>query len=258
MTDLPAPDAAVRLPRKRLRRVLLWSALVALLVVAQSLLVFLTVNHERVRAQEQVDAAATGAAADVRQALARQPQSLQALLWSAPPPLQWRSEVGVLLQARGELLRVERRDPQMLLQDAVDSPYQAPVFTRIARGAIELEAQLACAAAGRLAGPAYSRSYFVPVESGLGIEVMDLCVPLPADGRAGGFMVATVALGRLLEEAIGPELARSHELSFVEGDGTRLARAGGRRGAGVYVAERIIDLPGQSLQLRLDSGCRSR
>lgn len=257
MTDLPAPPAAARSPRKRLRRALLWGLLVALLLVAQSLLVFLTVNHERVRAQEQVDAAAAVAASDIRQVLARQQQSLQALLWGAPPPAQWRSDASALLQTRRELLRLERRDPQMHLADAVDSPYQAPVFTRIARAGIELEAQLACAAAGRLAGPAYSRSYFVPVESGLGMEVMDLCVPLQIEGNPGGFLVATVALHRLLEEAIGSELARGHELSFIEGDGTRLARAGGRRGAGVYVADRIIDLPGQSLQLRVDSSSGS-
>lgn len=253
MTDLPAPDVAVRLPRKRLRRLLLWGALVALLGVAQTLLVWLTVNHERVRAQEQVDIAMAEAASDVRTALARQQQTLQALLWNDPPPAQWRVEATAQLQARRELLRIERRDALMHLRDSLDSPYQAPVFTRIARSGIELEAQLACAAAQRLAGPAYSRSYFVPVESGLGIEVMDLCLPQQTDGRHVGFVVATVALGRLLEESVGAELLRRHELSFVEGDGTRLTRAGGRRGAGAYVAERIIDLPGQSLQLRVDS-----
>jgi len=42
-------------------------------------------------------------------------------------------------------------------------PYQGPLFTRIAREAIELEAQLACAGAQRLAAPAFSRSYFVPL-----------------------------------------------------------------------------------------------
>ena len=39
-------------PRQRRRRLALWGALVALLAVAQSLLVFLTANYERVRAQD--------------------------------------------------------------------------------------------------------------------------------------------------------------------------------------------------------------
>jgi len=83
---------------------------------------------------------------------------------------------------------------------------------------------------------------------------MDLCIPLQRAGRPDGVVIATLALGRLLEEAVGAEMARANELSFIEGDGTRLARAGARRGAGVFIAERLIDLPGQVLQLRIDSG----
>ena len=240
-------------PRQRRRRLALWGALVALLAVAQSLLVFLTANYERVRAQDQVEASATAAAADVRQALSRLQQSLQALQWNEPSVAQWRSDAAALLHARRELIRVERRDTALHIADAIDSPYQGPLFTRIAREAIDLDAQLACAGAQRLAAPAFSRSYFVPMNDGLGLEVMDLCIPLQRAGRSDGAVVATVALGRLLEESVGAEMARSHEMSFVEGDGTRLARAGARRGGGVYIAERIIDLPGQALQLRVDS-----
>ncbi len=246
----PLPVAPAR-PRSR--RLALWIALVALLVVAQSLLVYLTANYEKVRAQEQVEAAATAAAADVRQALSRQVQSLQALQWNDPGAAQWRAEAASLLHARRELMRVERRDAAMHVTEAVDSPYQGPVFGRIAREAMELEAQLACAAALRLAAPAFSRSYFVPLGDGLGLEVMDLCIPLQRAGHPDGTLTATLALGRLLEEAVGADMVRSHELSFVEGDGTRLARAGVRRGGGVFVAERIVDLPGLSLQLRVDS-----
>lgn len=235
------------------RRVALWGALVALLVVAQSLLVFLTANYERVRAQDQLDASATAAAADVRLSLSRLQQGLQALHWREPSAAQWRTDAAALLQSRGELIRIERRDTALHIVDAVDSPYQGPLFTRIAREAIDLDAQLACTGAQRLAAPVFSRSYFVPMNDGLGLEVMDLCIPLQRAGQRDGVVIATVALGRLLEESVGAEMARTHELSFVEGDGTRLARAGARRGGGVYVAERLIDLPGQSLQMRVDS-----
>jgi two-component system, LuxR family, sensor histidine kinase DctS len=57
----------------------------------------------------------------------------------------------------------------------------------------------------------------------------------------------------VLEGALAQREARRHELSFVEGDGTRLARAGLPRGGGVYVVERVVDLPGATLQLRADS-----
>ena len=72
---------------------------------------------------------------------------------------------------------------------------------------------------------------------------------------ADGFLVGHASrCAALLEEAVARRArCARHELSFVEGDGTRLARAGMPRGAGVYVAERVVDLPGTTLQLRVDS-----
>jgi len=240
-------------PRTRTRRALLWGALMALLVVAQSMLVWLTVNYESARGQEQVDSAAAGVAADVKQALSRDLQSLQALLWNDPTPAQWRSDAAVLLRAHRELVRVERRDLKHDITDAVDSPYQGPLFTRLPREDIDLDTEVACQTAVRQAGPVYSRSYFVPLPNGLGVEVMDVCLPVQRNGRLSGFMAATFSLQGVLSESVGSEILRSHELSFVEGDGTRLARVGLLRGAGVYVSERLVDLPGLTLQLRLDS-----
>ena len=237
----------------RRRRALLWGALVALLAVAQSLLVWLTVNYESNRAQEQVEAASAGVAADVKQALARDLEGLQALLWNDPAPAQWRADSARLLHERRQLLRVERRDLEHHIVDAVDSPFQAPVFTRIRREDIDLETEVACVAARRQAGPAYSRSYFVPFPDGLGLEVVDVCMPTQHAGRIDGFMAATFALSALLNQAVAADVLRHHELSFVEGDGTRLARVGQMRGAGVFVSERLVDLPGLTLQLRLDS-----
>ena len=237
----------------RRRRALLWGALVALLVVAQSLLVGLTVSYEGNRAQEQVEAAAAAAAADVKQALSRDLQNLQALLWNDPARPQWSAEAASLLHAHRELLRIERRDAKHGISDAIDSPFQAPVFTRIRREDIDLETEVACGAASRQATPVFSRSYFVPLPDGLGLEVMDVCMPVQRGGKIDGFMAATFALSAVLTESVGPQVLRDHELSFVEGDGTRLARIGLMRGSGVYVAERLIDLPGQTLQLRMDS-----
>jgi two-component system, LuxR family, sensor histidine kinase DctS len=72
-------------------------------------------------------------------------------------------------------------------------------------------------------------------------------------GRAAGFLVGSFALTHWLDGVMQAQHARRHELSFVEGAGTRLARAGAARGAGIYVAERALDLPGATLQLRADS-----
>ena len=240
-------------PPGPLRRALPWMALVALMLVAQSLLVALTINYEGVRALEQVEATAAGAGADIRQRLARNLQNLQSLLWREASSDAWRDEATSLLRQRSELLRIEVRDDRLGITDVVDSPYEAPVFTRLPRAALNLDTELACTAAQRLSGPAYSRSYFVPLPNGLGVEVIDLCLPLQRGGELSGYLVATTALTALMRESLGPDVLRAHEVSFVEGDRTRLARAGAVRGAGVYVVERLIDLPGQTLQLRVDS-----
>ena len=249
-------DTAITLqaPRpRRWRRAALWAALVGLLIVAQSLLVALTLNYESTRAQEQVESAAIGAAAQLKQQLARDQQDLQALLWNDPSLPQWRAEAAGHLRTRPHLLRVERRDPQQRINEGVDSPFQPPLFTQFPRREMELETGLACDSAQRQAAPVFSRSYFVPRPGGQGLEVMDLCIPLLRAGAPDGFMTVTFSLTRLLEDLVGTEPARDHEISFVEGDGTRLARAGLQRGAGVFVAERLVDLPGLTLQLRLDS-----
>jgi two-component system, LuxR family, sensor histidine kinase DctS len=255
MIHPPAPLPAVRPSRRR--RVALWVALVGLIAVAQSLLVWLTLEYESNRVQEQTELAAASVAADVKQALSRHQQSVQALLWNDPPPAQWRAESMTLLQTRRELLRIERRDPRVQIVDAVDSPFDPPLFTQIARRDIELETQIACANALRQAAPNFSRSYFVPAPGGLGLEVVDLCMPLQRAGQPDGFMTATISLARLLDNVAASDLARLNEISFVEGDGTRLARSGLRRGSGVFVAERVVDLPGQKLQLKVDSNAGS-
>ena len=252
MTDQPLSPP--RVPRSwPVRRFALWCALVGLLIVAQSLLVWLTISYERNRAQEQVDHAAAAAATEVRQTLLRHQQSLQALLWNEPTPAVWHAEATTLLRAHRELLRVERRDTQMRITDAADSPLQLPLFAHFRRADLDFDLQVACNAAQRFTMPLFSRSYFVPRADGLGVEVIDLCIPLLSSGRPDGYVSATIALAQLLDETIGPDIRRGHELSFVEADGTRVARAGRQRGAGVYLAERLVDLPGQSLQLRLDS-----
>ena len=56
-----------------------------------------------------------------------------------------------------------------------------------------------------------------------------------------------------LRVAIPAEIVRRHEVLLVEADGTRLARTGSRRGAGVFVADRLIDVSGFTAVVRLDS-----
>ena len=243
----------LRRPPRRVRRALLWATLVALLLVAQTLLVLLTLNYESVRAQERVEELAGQVVAELRRDVQRSVQSLQALVWHEPSLERWRADAGELLRARHDLLRNERRNSGFEIDDAVDSPYRTPIFTQLPRLSMGIEAELACNAARRAGTPMFSRTYFVPQMGGTGLEVVDLCIPIANPSRTPHYLVTTLALGALLDEALTPEQSRAYEVSFVEGDGTRLARAGVPRGAGVYQAQRVLDLPGSSLVLRIDS-----
>ena len=259
MNDAPpaVPPAALPTyppPRPRLlRRALLWGVLVVLLLVAQTLLVALTINYEDGREQENTERAATEAAAEFRREMLHQMQLLQALAFTEAPGDAWRREADALLRPRQGLERVEWRALDLAVAAAVDTPYAPTLFAQMPRAALALEAELACSDARRTASPNFSRSYFVPLPGGQGLEVMDLCVPVQRAGRQAGFMVGSFALTRVLESVLSAREVRRHEFSIIEADGTRLARAGVTRGANVYVALHVLDLPGATLQLRADS-----
>ena len=231
----------------RLRRALLWGALLALLVVAQGLLLALTLNYESTRAQDETDSMATEGAAGLRRELLRIMQALQGIAVAE------RAAALVLLRDHASLGRIEIRDNDMAMQVTLESPQLPGLFAKLARTSQQIEAEWACAAARRASAPMFSRSYFVPMAEGLGQEVVDLCIPLMDLGREAGFLVGSLRLQRLLETVLQSEDGRRHEFSIVEADNTRLARAGQARGAGVYVAERVVDVPGTPLQLRADS-----
>ena len=231
----------------------LWIALVALVVTVQAALLWLTWQQEQSQRQEEVDAAAMAASADVRQRLLDNAQALQRLLWEQGRPDTWLAQAAQLLRERPELLRVERRAADFSVTDVVASAVHPAQFQAIPRSSMSVDADIACAYARRFASPSYSRTYFLPNPNGLGLEVVDLCIPLlQTPGNAEGIVV-TLALSSLLQVAIPGEESRQHEVLLVEADGTRLARFGARRGAGVFVAERLIDIAGFTAVLRLDS-----
>lgn len=229
--------------------------LVALVVGALGLLVFLAGRYEASVVQSQLERDATDALVDIRAALTRNVQSLQALQSAAATPgPEWQGEAQALLRERRELMRIEWRDVELRSMAAADTPYRPPVYALLGRDAALSETMQACASAKRLSGPAYSSSYFVPRSDGLGHEILELCLPLVSAGQLTGYLVASYALQDILGELVGPALKRSQEVSFTEPDGTRLALHGvPRRGGRGFTAQQLLDLPGNTLVLRMDS-----
>ncbi len=240
-----APDASRRL---------LWAVLVPLVAGMLAILVWLAGRFEASQVQSLLDRDTVAAASDIRTGLNRNAQSLQALQATQPTLSAWQAEATHLLRERRELLRVEWRDSEVRMFASVDSAYRAPVFGRTWRQQAQADVALACAQALRLSQPAYSTSYYVPQADGLGMEVMDLCVPMVSSGEVTSYVVATYSLGEILSSLVGPQLARNQEVSFTEADGTRLALHGlAQRGRRTFTSQQLLDLPGNTIVLRMNS-----
>jgi len=252
VNTLPGPRLA-HAPSS-LRRRALWGTLVLLLLAMLAMLVWLAGVYEAAQVQGRLERDAEQAVSEVQAAFTRNVQSLQALQYSDPTPNTWRAEAATLLREHRELVRVEWRSSTLQVLSQVDTPFRTPVFDHMGRANVQPEVVLACTTARRFSGPAYTSSYFVPFADGLGVQVLELCLPLQSGGHPVGYLVATYALQEVLDAIPVGQTTRNHEIAFTEGDGTRLAlRRSKRSGSRVFTAQQLVDLPGTSLVLRMDS-----
>ncbi len=263
MSSVPSLPTGVFFPVRRPGPALwlrwsLWPLLLGLVSVMLGTLVWLAGRYEASQVQGRIERDAGDAVADIRAGLARNLQSMQALQAAGPTPDQWKVSAAQLVRERREFMRIEWRDLSFALQGIADTPYRTLDFSsRTERDQLApaSDIQLACASARRASGPLYSPSYFLPRRDGLGMEVIDVCVPLSTGARASGYLVATYSLQEVLADLVSPEIIRHQDISFSEADGTRLAALHGavRRGTRLFSAHQLLDLPGSTLVLRMDS-----
>jgi two-component system sensor histidine kinase DctS len=240
--------------RRAWRRWSLWSVLVLLVVSMLVTMVWLAGRYEASQVQSGLERDAADAVSDIRVALNRNLQSLQALHADDPGLLAWEVGAQELLRNHRELVRIEWRDRLMRLRSHVQSPYRPVAWDARMRESNQSDSAIACANARRLGSPSYSSSYFQPHGDGLGSEMMELCLPLTAGGRNTGFLVVTYSLQDVLLNLVAHNITRSQEASFTEPDGTRLAVLGAaRRGSRMFTAQHLLDLPGSTLVLRMDT-----
>jgi two-component system sensor histidine kinase DctS len=235
------------------RRWSLWVLLVALVVTLLGALVWLAGRYEASLVQSRLERDTAEITTDIRAGLNRNIQSLQALqaVESAP---DWRSQAGNILRERREIIRIEWRDEALNLLSFDETPYRTPVFDRLGRDASRADTLQACSTALRVSGPGYSNSYFTLQKNGLGLELLEVCLPMLTEGRLRGYTVATYSLQDILTELAGKQLSRGQGLSFTEADGTRLAITGmPTRSSHFYNAQQLLDLSGTTLVVRVDS-----
>jgi two-component system, LuxR family, sensor histidine kinase DctS len=254
MSAIAPATAALRRWRSAHTRWSLWVLLVVLLAGMLVTLVWLAGRYETSQVQGRLERDTADAVNDIRSALTRNVQSLQALQSGKPTPDTWTQDAQALLRGHREWVRIEWRDANLRTTAFADTPFRAPVFARLGRESSQSDVALACTAARRLSGPAYSTSYFAPQVDGLGLEVMELCLPHVSAGQVTGYIVATYSLSEILANLVEPQLTHSQDISFTEADGTRLAVHGSlRRGSRVFTAQQLLDLPGNTIVLRMES-----
>ena len=221
-------------------------------------LVFLAGRYEASQVQDKLERDAAEAVVEVRAALGRNLQDLQALQTVQGDAALWEQRASELLQSRRELLRIEHRSLTLDIENAANTPFRANLWNRELRDEGHSHVATACANAQRLGVAAYGSSYFQILGEALGQELMEVCLPQSEGGRLTGYVVATYSLQNILSTLISKTLTRSQELSFTETDGTRLALVGAAwRGSRVFTAQQLLDLPGTTMVLRLDSWHRA-
>ena len=237
------------------RRWSLWSVLVALVVSMLVTMVWLAGRYEATQVQEKLERDTANAVGDVRAALSRNLQDLQALNAHSVDANTWRAHASEMLQQRRELMRIEWRGMDMRLQAHAETPYRTVPWEDEKHGTeLHSAEMLTCTQARRFNGPSYSPSRFQLLGDGLGTETMLVCMPLTENGHVVGYVLGTYSLHGILVSHVGKALPRTQEVSFTEPDGTRLALVGAAwRGSRMFTAQQLLDLPGSTLVLRMDS-----
>ena len=190
---------------------------------------------------------------DIRTGLTRNIQNLQGLPRFEPDRSdQWTLRAHAVLRTHREMLRIELRDAQLQTQVAVDSDLRAAVFDEHERISLPAQVQLACRQARTARGPVYALSESRAAINNQDQQLLELCLPL--GGGTDAYVVVVYALGEILTEMVAEPFARAYDAGFSGLDGTRLAFHGVlRSGNRTFSAQHVLELPGSTLVLRLDS-----
>jgi two-component system sensor histidine kinase DctS len=227
---------------------------VVLLAGLLGVLVFLAREYEFSQEQEALSRDVETLASDVRGELVRNTQTLQLLHSADPDPATWQQRAERLLDQHREIARLEWRDAQLGLIAPSNSPFVAGLLDVLPREQAEPDIRRACDAATRSSAPSYSSSYFWPMAGGRGLELMEMCLPVTQASAPKGFLVVTYSVPGMLSEWASKALVRGRGLAVTEGDGTRLSlHSTVPGGADLLQATALLDLPGHTLQLQLQS-----
>lgn len=230
-----------------------WLVPVLLVLLFLAVLVWLPWQARQMEAterQEQLIADTLWVEQTLRFELARSEEALAGLgadLVTRPPsPAALQARFRQMFNNGHELIRVVWYDAEgkVMASHGLEPPAALPAPTR-----------LAAEVAGAMRLGRYSEPYGATSASP---GVLDYVLPLYANGRPAGSLVATYSLQILLDETVPWWFAQDNALTLLDRDDEPVARrmAGGP-GRGVYTHRRELDLPGALVVLSTDSTKRA-
>ncbi|MCA1248554.1 nitrogen regulation protein NR(II) [Massilia sp. MS-15] len=226
-----------------------WLVPVLLVLLFLAVLIWLPWQARQMEAterQEQLIADTLWVEQTLRFELARSEEALGALaadLVARPPaPEALQARLRQMFSNGHELVRVSWYGPDGALRETHGAapPAALPAATLLA-------AEVAGATrSGRYSEP-YGASAATP-------GLLDYYLPLYANGKPAGSLVATYSLQVLLDETVPWWFAQDNALTLLDRDDHPVARrAAGGPGRGVYTHRRELDLPGALVVLSTDS-----
>ncbi len=268
VADTPEPSPlsenlnASDLGRSRKARRWLMTAFVCLIIALLGAVTWLSYRYQASQASVLLDEDAARAAAQIRQQLLRDVQTLQLLVTDTSDPSkqkQVRDKIETLLANRPEIVRMQwwrteiDQAPQLMLEMLSGA---APAGMEKANPGIDFEnlsaeATLALATTRVSRREQFSQPYTLPLGNNVGIESMDLWVPRVQNEAVYSELRLTYSLAGLLAELVQNDIAKEHDLALTLPDGTYLARRQlMRRNSTGDSSTSLLDIPGVALQLK--------
>jgi two-component system, LuxR family, sensor histidine kinase DctS len=230
-----------------------WTVLTVLalgFLSAVGVLLWFAIQYERQDQQSRLDEGLKQTVAQLRTQMLRDSRDLQLMATAPNAEKDFDERASRWFADKPALVLIE-------LQTASRTrTWAAPRSDDLARRVVQIPNQPESVAAAELANgrgePAFSSSYFVPLQAGAGVEVLDLTAAV--NGSDYQRLRVVYSLVDVLTAMVSSGFMTRQELSFREADGTVLAWAGRRaRGKGIYRASAVLDLPGTSLMLSANS-----
>lgn len=229
-----------------------WMPPIFLVLLFLSILIWLPWQAQRMEAddrQKQLIADTLWVEQTIRFQLGRNEESLHAvgqeIIHHSLSSEKLRDRVSTLLRSNRELSRVAWLDAEgKEIASTSDVPIALADFSAASRATAEH--------ARTLKIPEYSQP--APGDNPSAPTMMDYYLPLYRGGHYLGYLIATYQTSRILEEMVPWWFAQDNEIVLVDGNENIIdKRVAGGPGRSIYTYSRVLDLPGTSLTLRVNS-----